>query len=289
VVSEDAARRLVESQFPQLRPRSFELLGEGWDMTVYLVDGAHVFRFPRRAVVVPGLLRELEILPRIAGALPLRIPDPRFVGAPDADYPWPFYGAPLIPGREVGQLTLTQAERDALAPALAAFLRALHGLAVDAELPVDPMGRANPAARAPLARKVLDRLDAAGVWHAPASARAWLEEGENLPPSESSVLAHGDLHVRHLLVAGGDASGVIDWIDVCQAPRAADLPLYWSLFSAAGRREFIRTYGDVSDDDLLRARVLSLNLCGILADYGRSEGIEWLEREAVAGLERTVS
>jgi aminoglycoside phosphotransferase (APT) family kinase protein len=289
VVDDATARRLIRSQFPGLRADKCELLGEGWDMTVYLVDGAHVFRFPRRDVVVPGLLRELQVLPRIAPALPLRIPEPRFAGRPDDGYPWPFYGAPLIPGKEVGQVRLTQPERDALAPALAAFLKALHGLAVDVELPVDPMGRANPAVRAPQARKVLERLEAAGVWRAPASARKWLREGERLGPSERLVLAHGDLHLRHVLVDAGRASGVIDWIDVCHAPPAADLALYWCLFSPAGRREFIRTYGDVSGDDLLRARVLALNLCAILADYARASGMNWLEREAVGGLERTVS
>jgi hypothetical protein len=43
----------------------------------------------------------------------------------------------------------------------------------------------------------------------------------------------------------------------------------------------------VTDQRLLRARVLSLFLCGTLALFGRHEGLPALEREAIAGLDRT--
>ena len=38
----------------------------------------------------------------------------------------------------------------------------------------------------------------------------------------------------------------------------------------------------------LRARILSLFLCGTLAVYGHHEGMPQLRREALAGLDRTV-
>ena len=287
VVDEASARRLIRAQFPGLRPRRLELLGQGWDMTVWLVDGELVFRFPRREVVVAGLRRELEVLPRIAPELPLRVPEPAFVGRPDESYGWPFYGAPLIPGREVGQAGLDQAQRDALAPALAGFLRTLHGIAVDVELPEDPLGRADPRVRAPKARAVLARLGKAGIWGPPGRLQDLLSDAEQMAPSLERVLVHGDLHLRHLLVAGAEATGVIDWIDVCRAPRAADLALYWSLFSVAGRARFLDVYGAVGAEDLLRARVLSLHLCAILAEYAHAEGVPWLLEEAVRGLELT--
>ena len=48
VVDESLARRLIGSQFPQLAGAAIEPLGEGWDSTVWLVDGRWSFRFPRR-------------------------------------------------------------------------------------------------------------------------------------------------------------------------------------------------------------------------------------------------
>ena len=38
---------------------------------------------------------------------------------------------------------------------------------------------------------------------------------------------------------------------------------------------------------MLRARVLSLFLCGTLALFGHHEGLPALKREAIAGLDRT--
>lgn len=290
VVDEARARRLIESQFPELDTARLDLFGQGWDMTVWRVGGEHVFRFPRREVVVPGLLRELQVLPQIAAQLPLRVPEPRFVGRPDGegDYPWPFYGAPLIPGQEVGQAGLDQAERDALAPALGGFLRELHALPPP-DLPHDVNRRADMPFRVERVHETVARLGAAGLWAAPRRVGEILSSALALAPDDERVLTHGDLHLRHLLVDAGRASGIIDWIDVCLAPRGIDLVLYWSLFSAAGRRNFQTAYGDLDEASLLQGRVLALHLCAVLADYAHTTGTRWLEAEAMAGLERAVA
>ena len=102
------------------------------------------------------------------------------------------------------------------------------------------------------------------------------------------MLVHGDLHFRHLLVNDGRASGVIDWGDVCRSDPAIDLPLLWSFVPPDGRDAFLAAYGPVNDAQLLRARVLAVQLCAALAQYARVEGNAGVEREAVAGLERAL-
>src|ERR1700689_4063454 len=97
IVDEALARRLIGAQFPDFELRSIRLLGEGWDMTVWLVDDQWVFRFPRREVVIPGLINELSYLPKLATLVPLPIPVPKHFGEPSPEYPWPFYGAPFLP------------------------------------------------------------------------------------------------------------------------------------------------------------------------------------------------
>jgi len=64
-VDEALARQLVSEQFPPLPERSLALLNEGWDYVVALVDDEWVFRFPRRAVVVPATEREIAVLSRL--------------------------------------------------------------------------------------------------------------------------------------------------------------------------------------------------------------------------------
>src|SRR5215213_2174221 len=134
------------------------------------VDERLVFRFPRRAVAIAGVEREIAMLPRIAPLVPLPIPEPVLVGRPDDEFPWPFFGAPYIAGREA--LGLDDAARTGLGRPLAVFLRALHSASVDAELPDDPFGRADMAVRVPRAEEQLAELEHEGVWRRPAGRRS---------------------------------------------------------------------------------------------------------------------
>jgi aminoglycoside phosphotransferase len=102
------------------------------------------------------------------------------------------------------------------------------------------------------------------------------------------VLTHGDLHVRHLLVERGGVTGVIDWGDLCRSDPAIDLMLVWSLLPPAGRDRFAEAYGVLDDEDVLRARVLAFFLGLTLAIYAHDVGHAALQRECVAGLERTL-
>jgi aminoglycoside phosphotransferase (APT) family kinase protein len=288
-VDEDLARRLIGAQFPELELRSLRLLGQGWDTTVWLVDEAWAFRFPRREVVIPGLVNEIAHLPRLASLLPLPIPTPRYVGEPSPEFAWPFYGAPFLPGREVADASPDEAQRAALGRPLGEFLRALHGTRLDTGLPVDPIGRGDMTARVPRTRDRLAELAQLGLWEAPRAADEILEAGAGVAAPEPTALVHGDLHLRHLLVdERGCAAAVIDWIDLSYNGPGVDLVLYWSLLPPDGRDEFREAYGTVAEDELLRGRVLALFLCGTLAVYAHEERLPRLRREALVALDRTL-
>jgi aminoglycoside phosphotransferase (APT) family kinase protein len=266
-VDEALARELVGGFFT---PRSLRPLAEGWDNAVWLADERWVFRFPRREVAIPGVRRELAVLGELAPQLPLPIPVPRFVG----HEPWPFFGAQLIPGRE---LAGADVDRDALGRALGEFLRALHSARVSVPLPEDPFGRGDMARRLPRTFEALAKIG----WAPPHDV---LDAARDLPPAAATCVAHGDLHIRHVLIERGAVSGVIDWGDVCRGDPSIDLPLYWCALSPAGREAFLAAYGSVSDEQLLRARVIAIFLCAVLADYGAAEGNDALARAALDGL-----
>jgi aminoglycoside phosphotransferase (APT) family kinase protein len=288
-VDEALARRLIGAQFPDLEVRSLSLLGQGWDMTVWLVDDRWVFRFPRREGVIPGVINEIAHLPRLAPLLPLPIPSPNYLGKPSPDYGWPFYGARFLPGRELADAGLDDISRTALGRPLGEFLRTLHHTRLDADLPLDPVRRADMTFRVPKTRERLAELEQLGLWRAPGEAHAVIDDAVELGPPEPTALVHGDLHLRHLLVDdAGRAKAVIDWIDLSYNNPGVDLVLYWSVLPPEGRREFGEAYGTITDDQLLCARILSLFLCGTLALYGHHEGMPRLLREAVAGLDRTI-
>jgi aminoglycoside phosphotransferase (APT) family kinase protein len=291
VVSERLARQLLEAQFPELTVAGLRLLAEGWDNTVWLVNDDLVFRFPRRAIAIPGVEREITILPALAPRLPAAIPTPLLIGRPTDAFAWPFFGARLVPGRELADADLTDAARLLLAPELGRFLRALHAPelldAFGEQLPVDPNRRADMTLRVPMARERLAELERRGSWQSPPVP--WLAEAESLPPSAVSAVTHGDLHVRHALVHDdGSLAGVIDWGELGRSDPAIDLPLYWSALPPEARPAFLGAYGALDEAALLRARVLALFLSATLLLYAEVQGLPALRRESLADLERAV-
>jgi hypothetical protein len=104
-------RALLAEQFPDLDASSARLIGQGWDYAVWVLEERWAFRFPRRDVVIPGLEWELAVLPVIAPSLPVAIPIPTFVGRPSDRFPWPFFGAPFIPGLEPADAALDDEDR----------------------------------------------------------------------------------------------------------------------------------------------------------------------------------
>jgi len=280
------AGRLVAAQFPDLAGLPVQLIGAGWDNTVYAVGEEWVFRFPRREIVLPGLRAEIDVLPRLAPLLPVPIPVPEHIGVPSDAFPWPFFGAGMLPGVELCEAP--ESSRTDLAPQLGRALRVLHSSdvldAVGAGLPENLTRRADMQVRVPGLRERLGEL--AGLWHAPDHVYAVLDDAEALPPPQPVAVCHGDLHFRHVLIEGARISGLIDWIDLCRGDPALDLQLVWSVLPPEERDAFFAAYGHVDDDTLLRARAVALHLSAMLAQYAHHEGLESLEREAVASLDR---
>jgi aminoglycoside phosphotransferase (APT) family kinase protein len=288
-VSERLVRELLAQQFPELPGPTVQRLSAGWDNTVFLVNGAWVFRFPHRQVALAGVRTEMEVLPRLAPHLPLPIPHPVFLGRGSQAYPWPFFGARLVPGQESAAFQLSAGERAALAPQLARFLRALHApelcAALRPLLPPDTQRRTDMAARLPKTRQRLEELRRLGHETFEEALAEMFEAAQSLPPPVSTALVHGDLHFRHLLLAErAQLSGIIDWGDLHLGDPAVDLQLYWSFLPPEGREAFLAEYGPVTPDGLLRARVVAVFLSAVLASYGHQEGLKDVEREALWGL-----
>jgi aminoglycoside phosphotransferase (APT) family kinase protein len=291
-VDERLARELIDDQFPELAAGSVVAISAGWDNTVWLVDDSWTFRFPRREIAVPLVERERAVLPQIAPLLTAPIPVPTFHGRPTGAYPWPFTGSRFLRGTNLGSAVLGTDAELGIAEALGRFLRALHApelvasVSQTSPLPQDPNGRADMSRRVPRTRETLARLEAAGLWHAPASLEPLLEDAGLLEDAPASALVHGDLHFLHLLVEDDRLAGVIDWGDVCLADPCVDLQLLWSFFSEDARAAFLGEYGEVSAERLLRARVFALSISAMLALYAHEEGRPEIEQTALEGLER---
>jgi len=296
----DEALALVHEQCPDLPFSASRILATGWDNTVVLFDD-WVFRFPRRAIALPGIEREIEWLPWIADQVDLPVPVPTFIGDYDG---WPFWGGRHLAGEELAHSP--GVDRVPVAAAVGRFLAELHATTLPhsaslGELPVDPFGRADSASRARRARDVLAELIKLGLWEDDVAINAILDAGSRLGPvTGTPVLSHGDLHSRHILVehslvdgstvehdivdSGGQVSGIIDWGDLCMAVPAVDLAVAYSAFTGEARTALLQAYGPVDAETELRARTFAVFSAASLAHYAHDVGDPILLAEALAGL-----
>ena len=282
------AKRLIEAQFPALAPTSVVPLGEGWDNTVFAVNGRWAFRFPRREVAVPFIASEARLLPQLAALLPLPIPVPHFHGVPGEDYPWPFLGYTLLPGSVAAHASLDIAARTALAAPLAHFLRALHSLpltfAQQCAVPLDEIERLDSARRTEVTHTRLDALVEAGVIASRAPFDAALANVAPYAPSATRLI-HGDLHAGQILVdAAGAISGVIDWGDVHIGDPGTDLAAVHALLPVEAHAAFIDLYGPVEPARWAAARTRATWHGIALAAYGTDINDAALVQEALTSL-----
>src|SRR5262249_3830007 len=227
--------------------------------------GTWVFRFPRRAVAGPLIEAELEVLPRIAPALPLPVPVPELRGTPGARFPWTFAGHRLLPGTTADRAALSDAERIEAARPLGRFVRALHALSPDG-LPGDRIGRLD-AQR--LRREIRSRLQ---------RAPGFIDDP--VRDAREEVLVHGDLHARQLLVEGRLLCGVIDWGDAHRGDRAVDLAVAHSFLPAEGRERFRAAYGAIDEETWKLARLRAAHVSAALLVYARDMADVALAKEA---------
>lgn len=296
IVELEAALCMIAKQFPSLKPQKIRLLGIGWDNTAYLVDETLVFRFPRRQFAVPLLENEYHMLPQIAEHLPLAIPNPRWMGAPSQEYPWPFIGHQILPGTTACRADLSEEERASLAAPLARFLAALHriplAIAQEKNLSGDLLGRLNIARITPLLRKNLEEINSMniGLILPSKEIQELMEERKVFKIPENSTIVHGDFYVRHLLVnEKRQLSGIIDWGDIHIGDPAVDLAIVHNFLPKIAHDAFCKIYGEISEDTWELARFRALYHCTILIIYGHHSGDVAIYREGLRALKNYIT
>jgi len=285
------ATRLIETLLPALAPVSAHVLGEGWDNIVFLVNERIVFRFPRRQIAVPLLETETRLLPAIASRLPLPVSAPTHVGVPTEDYPWPFAGYPMIPGRTPDRVAPTEARRAVAAAPLGGFLRALHAIPVAKVralgLEDDTMGRLDAPRRLQL---MTERARVISTRGGP-DVQRFVDAANALDPRPARCIVpvHGDLHVWQLLIDDdGRPTGVIDWGDTHVGDPALDLSIALCYLPPGARVAFRDAYGPIDAATWALARFRAIFIAIALLDYGQDVGDEMLVRESLRELEYAI-
>ncbi|HLO10734.1 MAG TPA: phosphotransferase, partial [Pseudoneobacillus sp.] len=244
---------------------------KGFDNTVYLVNNAYVFRFPRREIAVQLLDTENHLLPLLVNDLNIKIPEPIFFGKPTDFYKWPFTGYHHVQGSSPGELSVDI--RSLSAAPLAHFLKKLHqfpvGVAKEAGVLHDRFERMNiPKRREMLVENINKAAELQLIENAPA-ALDWLNTMEIEQDNSPLTLVHGDCHIRNVLVnKKGIISGIIDWGDTHIGNPAIDLSIAYSFLPSSSRECFFEIYGEVSESTKVAAKFFAIYVSVILLLYG---------------------
>lgn len=259
----DLVRRLLAEQLPHLARLPLRAIEPAGTVNVVLRLGDDLaVRLPRAATWADSLERELTWLPRLAPALPLRVPEAIAAGSPSIAYPLPWAVLRWLDGEPYADAGIDD-ERDA-ARRLAAFVTALRS--------VLPLAGAPSTGRAPL--RTLDEVTRAAIDEAgedvdrDAVLAAWDRVLEAPPWDGRPVWVHTDLLRPNLLVRGGRLHAVLDFGGVGVGDPAADGIAAWSVFGPGGRDAYRSTL-PLDDGAWERARGYALHQALLIVPYYR--------------------
>lgn len=293
IVTPELAARLVDEQFPELRPAEAVLFASGFDNTAYLINDAYLFRFPRRAVAVPLLETEARVLPALreyAQYVDVGIPQPRWVAKPSSLYPWMFSGYPKLSGRAAWNLFLDDRQRGDLTNSIADFLKQTHSLkreAVDSlGLQPDGIGKLNLHTRLPLLQKYFAEFPMRNLPFA-ASDFSYIIESVCRWTDRLSrkTLVHGDFHAGNFLLDHDNKfCAVVDWGDVHIGDPAVDLSCVHAFLPQQFHHDFRQRYGDIDEATWDFARFRALYVATVVLFYGQDNQLEHAIREGTTAL-----
>ncbi|MGN7357302.1 phosphotransferase [Paenibacillus sp. SAF-054] len=291
-VTEDMAKALIYSQFPQLSLSPVRKLGHGWDNTVYAVGEAYAFRFPRKRVAVNLLEMEGRMLPKLENVVSIPYSKPLFFGKGTLDYPSPFLGYTYLAGKfPVG---LTDEQRILSVKPLARFLKSLHSFPMEEArelgVPTDHRHLTDVSSRKARMLDHLSELREHLREEEHEQIEAYLQAITLKQAGSKEVLLHGDLHFKNMLVdETGRLSGVIDWGDMNIGHPACDLNVAYSFVPPGARSEFFKAYGEVEEETKILARLIAVYIPMLILLQAVHEQDKKIEEEAKATILRALT
>ena len=256
-ISAELIARLIGAQFPDLADKPVRIVGEGWDNVMARIGPDLAARVPRHAVGEKLLKREQIWLPQLAPKLPLPVPAPVHIGAPDFGYPFTWSIVPWIDGECADLAPPLPSEAEVFAD----FVKAVH-------VPAPPDAPENSMRDCPLRGKQADtERRMRNIAHrtdllTPKLMGIW-KEALDVEIDVPVTWIAGDIHARNVITREGKFAAFIDWGDMCAGDRATDLAGIWNLFEEIeARRTAIDVYG-MTDATLARSKGWAV-FCGVI-------------------------
>ena len=248
--------RLIANQFPHLRElpvRAVENIG--WDNRSFRLGDTLLVRMPTAERYAAQIAKEQMWLPRLAPYLPLAIPEPVAMGAPEAGYPFAWSIYRWIDGET--EATAPVSDAPALAADLAYFLRALWAISSTGGPRAGAETFHRGGSLSSYDGQVRDALELIGEAYRATRIREIWEKALATCWDKPAVWVHGDIAPGNLIVRQGRLCAVIDFGQLAIGDPACDLAIAWRRFDAKSR-EIFRTELGIDDATWDRGRAWAL-------------------------------
>jgi aminoglycoside 2''-phosphotransferase len=224
----------IQASCPEIDIQSLLPIDAGWSSFVVEArtvqsDQEWIFRFPRRPEIVMSLEMEIALLPYLARALPVSVPQIEII-IPGQDGRPAFAGYPKIPGSALDSVLADHPEaQPSLAQQIGEILSALHQTTlpwvVHRLLPrrtVLDWKRSYLDLYQKVRQQVYPMLDASRQGAATALWEDFLRQRDHF--RFDVALIHGDLGAEHILCdpVCNRVTGILDWEDACTGDPALD-------------------------------------------------------------------
>jgi aminoglycoside 2''-phosphotransferase len=205
-----------------------QLIHDGEYNDILIINEELVFPFPRYAENIPGFLREIQLLVKLQGHLPLPIPNPIYTRGATTEPGKVFMGYRLIQGQPLHPDLINNIKDEVslheLARQLADFLSILHRMppgSLGLELPLQHM----PDWVRSFYSEVRENLFSRMRPDARLSLTAHFEDYFNTPALQryQPALTHGDFGGSNILLENGHISGVLDFSSAAYSDPALDI------------------------------------------------------------------
>ncbi|MCU0354858.1 MAG: aminoglycoside phosphotransferase family protein [Cytophagales bacterium] len=266
IVTEDIARQLIKSQFPQWKNLPVRQIDNfGSDNTLYRLGDDWLIRLPRHQAAEQQLLKEHFWLKKMAPFLSVSVPMPVSAGKPSEEYPFQWSVYRWIEG------DIYKADRfkdsDEAVWSIVRFLSELQK--IDTTNAPQP-GEENNFRGVPLAvRDAQTRIaikDLADVYDGNLLTEIWDFALKTPAWNRKPVWIHGDLHWGNILTNEDQIVGVIDFGCLGVGDPATDVMAAWVLFSPEARKEFKQAL-NVDNDTWVRGMGWALSWAAIALPY----------------------
>ena len=233
--------QLILEQFPEYAELAiFAVEKQGHDNRSYRLGNMMLIRLPTAEVYALKVVKEQELLPKLAPYLSISIPVPVKMGSSSKHYPYPFSIYKWLAGRSVNLLCLDEKTLEQLAYDLAKFLLELQRITgVEELLPGqhnwwrgDHVSVYQNGAQTQIEKLI-------GVIDADKAMKLW-QDACQTKWDRDPVWIHGDIALGNILILNNNLSAIIDFGGMAIGDPACDLVIAWTLFKGRSRDIFIR-------------------------------------------------